>query len=382
MQFFNLRKRTRIVLLVLLLALSAVRTYSQNKSEPLIIGDPAPEIKFSKWLKGTPVTSMKSGHIYVLECWATWCGPCIAAMPHLTELAKKYDGKVTFIGMNVWEKIPDEQPYTSVIPNVTKVVKSLDSKMQYNVAIDDSDRYIAKNWLGRAFAPGIPTTFVIKDGVFMWMGLPGSLDMVLSSIIDGSYDLNKYRDAHKNSINAALKTAEEDRNLKLPIEEALKFKQYNKALELYDTLIARKPMQKYIANINKFKIILDYIGEKEAIQYSEDWKKRDGNRVSVYLAQEIVKQSNYSKETYLYAAQEFQSATGNGTNINPLYYDYIATCYFLAKDYESAVAWEQKAIETAIIAFTEGRHTGVILEFTAEEWKEKLINYQKNIKVN
>ena len=33
------------------------------------------------------------GKVVVLEFWATWCGPCVAAIPHLNELSDKYKDK-------------------------------------------------------------------------------------------------------------------------------------------------------------------------------------------------------------------------------------------------------------------------------------------------
>src|SRR3954465_3678232 len=67
-------------------------------------GDTAPPLAVSKWVKGEPVKKMEKGKVYVLECWATWCGPCVAAIPHVTELQKKFKDKdLIVIGMNVWE---------------------------------------------------------------------------------------------------------------------------------------------------------------------------------------------------------------------------------------------------------------------------------------
>ncbi len=40
------------------------------------------------------------GEVVVLEFWATWCGPCVAAIPHLNKLAEKYEDKpVRFISI-------------------------------------------------------------------------------------------------------------------------------------------------------------------------------------------------------------------------------------------------------------------------------------------
>lgn len=40
------------------------------------------------------------GEVVFLNFWASWCSPCQAEMPALVEMAKRYEGKVTFIGVN------------------------------------------------------------------------------------------------------------------------------------------------------------------------------------------------------------------------------------------------------------------------------------------
>lgn len=145
----------------------------------LKMGDPAPEFKVGEWYKGGPV-QLEADKSYIVECWATWCGPCIAVFPHLSELAKANEGKVTVIGVNVWERKTPAQ--------VKTFVEGQGDKMSYHVVADD-DGAIAANWLKAAGRNGIPCAFVVTKGKINWIGHPRQLDQkLLDSILDGTFD--------------------------------------------------------------------------------------------------------------------------------------------------------------------------------------------------
>lgn len=153
---------------------------AEEATTVLKMGDAAPELKLGEWYKGDPVTLDDKG-TYIVECWATWCGPCIAAFPHLSEFAKANEGKATVIGVNVWERKSADE--------VKTFVAGQGDKMSYHVAAD-ADGYVAKNWLQAAGQTGIPCAFVVSRGKVAWFGHPATLNQeLLGSIIDGTCDV-------------------------------------------------------------------------------------------------------------------------------------------------------------------------------------------------
>ena len=71
------------------------------------VGEPAPSLNITSWLQ-TPVKALRgwpAGKVVVLEFWATTCAPCVEVIPHLNELAEKYQNQpVLFIAVTDDEK--------------------------------------------------------------------------------------------------------------------------------------------------------------------------------------------------------------------------------------------------------------------------------------
>ena len=162
---------------LLLLLLSATLSAAGLK-----VGDPAPATRPETMLQGEAVKDFKKGEVYVFECWASWCGPCVAAIPHLDQLHKQMGKKgVTITGVNVWESERD----AASAQRAKDFLKAQGAKMSYAVAL--GGKAFIKDWLEAADVNGIPHAFVVAEGRIAWTGHPAQLTAeMLGDILTGT----------------------------------------------------------------------------------------------------------------------------------------------------------------------------------------------------
>jgi thiol-disulfide isomerase/thioredoxin len=118
------------------------------------------------------------GKVYLFEFWATWCGPCIAAIPHVNELHKKYAAKGLIVnGINIKEDGKEK---------VADFVKNKGDGMSYNVAYSGDKSPFLTEWYDAFGLRGIPTTLIVKDGKLILRSHPMRLtDEIIEAILAG-----------------------------------------------------------------------------------------------------------------------------------------------------------------------------------------------------
>ena len=134
-------------------------------------GKPMPALEVTGWINGQIKPEQMKGKVVVVDFYATWCGPCMAAIPHNNEMLKKYKEKgLLIIGVCTHSRGQEK---------MAEVVK--DKGLEYPTARDPQLKS-QKAW-GVHYYP----TYAIVDrkGIVRSIGLKtGNVEKVVKTLLD------------------------------------------------------------------------------------------------------------------------------------------------------------------------------------------------------
>lgn len=213
-----------------------------SAADLLTIGSDAPALDVEHWLhknqdKLPPVTKFEAGKVYVVEFWATWCGPCLASMPHLAELQTKMADKgVRIISISdedletVEEFLNREVKQAPGAETEGKPQTYRELTSSYSLTTDP-DQSSYHDYMEAAAQNGIPTAFIVgKDAKIEWIGHPMEMDDPLNAVVDGKWD--------RQAFAAELKAQQEAEKTMQDIFALLQKQEFDAAIAKIDAALA------------------------------------------------------------------------------------------------------------------------------------------------
>lgn len=373
--------KTRLLLTIVFCWVLCTWTFHSKtvSAKDLDIGSKAPALDIEHWLQDgngffEPVKEFDSGKVYVVEFWATWCGPCIASMPHLAELQNKYRGRDVQI-ISVSDETVDEVKDLLSQDN-EQVGKTFDEiTSAYSLTVDP-DRSVHVGYMEAAKQQGIPTSFIVgKSGLIEWIGHPMELDAPLEAVVDDSWDREKFK--------AEMKAEKEFEENMQRVGMLAGANEFLDALELVDTQLeevkAQEFRDRWVAVRNSLKLSAGLLDDDALNYYRQQIKEMKGNAYatgrfgfSIYgKAQEGADVGPLAKEVIVAIETEVDAAD---PEIKALLYNTIAMLNDVVGDTDAAIKAQQAAIDAA-----DERQQRRLVPFL-EELKEKAAKAQSKDK--
>lgn len=263
---FTIAKRLFLASLIACSTIGSLGSVAQAEQK-LSIGSAAPALNIEHWMsdgqgKFKPVTKFEDGKVYVVEFWATWCGPCVMSMPHLAQLQKDYADKgVQIISISDEDKetvtefldqeIPADDESEEKAKDAPKTYRELTAAYSLTT---DPDQSSHQDYMAAAEQNGIPCAFIVgKDQKIEWIGHPMEMDEPLTQVVEGKWD--------REAFIAKFNIEKEIRQSFGKIQRSLQANKPDEALTQIDEAIAKLKEAKITSydrplQLTRFQILL------------------------------------------------------------------------------------------------------------------------------
>ena len=247
---------------------------SARADDLLTICRDAPALDVEHWVqngegKFGKVTKFEKDKVYVVEFWATWCGPCVASMPHIVETQKKYAEKgVQIVSISNEPKETVEEFLDRKVPRSEKEMTFRDLTKSYCLTTDP-DGSVNASYMEAAGQNGIPCAFIVgKDGKIEWIGHPMQMDDPLKAVVEGKWDRKAFADEFKEQQEAEALQMKVQQQVGLLLRD----KKFKEALEKFDELTAPVKSPEMKLQFAMMKLRLHQIASSEQSEVAKTLK--------------------------------------------------------------------------------------------------------------